>query len=137
MRIGCDLRERNAIERGRRIEQSKLEACRVEPFGGFCDEIFGDEPLAHRIGKGVEAWGPDTAREIGAGFKRERGRVLDVGGLLMPLEDVNDGAAIGDDEPLEAPRVAKVVFQQHFVRAGRPVVDGVVGAHHRPAHVPR
>ena len=62
--------------------------------------------------------------------KAQRGGVRDVGGLLVALVHVHDGAAVGDDEAFEAPRVAQMFLQQHLVGAGRQLVDGVVGAHH-------
>ena len=124
--------ERDAIERGAwRIEHAELEARSVEALGGLCDQVFGDEPLAHGIGEGVEAGCPHTAGEICASLQRENGGVLDIGSLLVALVHVDDGAAVGDDEAFEAPCVAEMLFQQHLVGAGGPIVDGVVGAHHR------
>ena len=48
----------------------------------------------------------------------------------MPVVNVNDGAAVGDDEALEAPSRAQVVLEEHLVGAGREIIDRVIGAHH-------
>ena len=114
-----------------RIEQAELEARGVEAFGGLGHEVFGDESLVDGVGQRVEAGSPDAAGEIGARLQRHRRRMRDVGGLLVALVHVNDRAAVGDDEALESPRVAKVLLEQHLVGAGGELVDGVVGAHHR------
>ena len=56
--------------------------------------------------------------------------MLDVGGLLVPVGNIDDGAAVGDHEALEAPGLAEVLLEQHLVGAGGELIDGVVGAHH-------
>ena len=68
--------EGNLVQRtgALRVEEAKLEAGRVEPLGGLGDQVFGDQSLAHRIGQGVEAGGPDAAREVGAGLQAQARR---------------------------------------------------------------
>ena len=56
------------------------------------------------------------------------------GGLLVALVHVHNGAAVGDHKAFESPGIAQVLFEQHLVGAGGPLVDGVIGAHHATAH---
>ncbi len=128
--VGGDRREGDAIERAGRIEDAELEARGVEALGGLGYKVFRDKPLAHGIGQRVEAGCPHTAGEVGARLQRENRGVLDIGRLLVTLVHIDDGAAVGDDKALEAPCIAEMLFQQHLVGAGRPLIDGVVGAHH-------
>ena len=106
-----------------------LNRAGVEALRGLRDQVFRDKPLAHGVGQRVEAGRPDAAGEIGSCFKRQARRMHDVRRLFVALVDVDNRAAVGDYEALESPRVAEVLLEQHLVGAGRPAVDGVVGAH--------
>ncbi len=83
------------------------------------------------MAKRVEPGRPDAAGKVGAGLERHGRGALDVGGFLVPVVNVDDGAAVGDDEALEAPSLAQVLLKKHLVGAGGELIDGVVGAHHR------
>ena len=49
----------------------------------------------------------------------------------MPLENVYDGVAIGNDIALKVPGAAELILKQKCVRAGGLAVDPVVSAHNR------
>ena len=48
---------------------------------------------------------------------------------VMAVENVDDGAAVGDDVAFEFPLVAELIFEQERVGARGLAVDAVVGAH--------
>src|SRR6185503_12259498 len=80
--------------------------------------------------KRVESRSPDAAGKICARFERHCGSMLDIGGLLVSLKDVDDGSAVGDDKPFESPGIPQMFLEQHLVGARRELVDGVISTHH-------
>src|ERR1700722_3920100 len=50
---------------------------------------------------------------------------------MMAVENVDDGAAIGNHVPFEFPFVAELIFEQKRAGASGLAVDAVVGAHDR------
>src|SRR5438552_17558075 len=50
---------------------------------------------------------------------------------MVPLENVNNSAAVGNYVSLKVPFAAKLLLQQELVHARGLPVDAVVGAHYR------
>src|SRR5437667_11742869 len=50
---------------------------------------------------------------------------------MVPLENVNNSAAVGNDVSPKVPFAAKLLLQQELVHARGLPVDSVVGAHYR------
>src|SRR3954463_9657505 len=84
----------------------------------------------YRLCERVESRRPDAAREIRSGLERHCRCMLDIAGLFVTLEDVDNGSAIRHNEAFKPPCVAQMLLQQHLVRACWKLIDGVVGTHY-------
>ena len=73
-----------------------------------------------------------THAHVDAGLKRHAHRVFRVGGHAV-LNQLFDGAVVGDRDAFKAPLVAQDVFQQPGISSRRGAVQRVQGHHHRAA----
>lgn len=130
VRLGAHVGGAEVTERARRrvaVEHAEphLDGDGVEQRG--VDVGVGD--LLPRDGVlGVERE-ERPAVEVQPGAKRGGDGVLGGAGVVLVAEEDVDGVAVGDDVPVQAPRLPDGPPEEPFVGAGRDAVDLVIRAH--------
>jgi len=112
---------------GGRIEHAEAEARFEETADGAIDFGHRDEAVALRVAQ-------DTvfvaAGEVGTGFGGQSGGLVERECEIVSGVEIGDGAAVGDNEALEAPLIAEKIVEES-AGAGGFAENAIVSTHRR------
>ena len=89
-----------------RIEHAEAEASFEEALDGAIDVFGGDEAILEGVAEGFVL---RAATEVGAGFERERGGLIEREDEAVALVEVVDGPAVRDNIAAETPLIAEKI----------------------------
>ena len=114
----------------RTVEQARSEFPGQDAAYGPVNPFFRDATVADRLDQQRIASGAQV--DVHARFQGQFGSLLPVGGNVVCRSQPVDAAQVGDDQAVEAPRIAQHAGQQRLAGRAGHSVDGIVGGHHAP-----
>ena len=108
------------------VDDAQLQARHHQRLQGAVDVVLGEQLLAEGVLQGAEG---GAALHVQARLDGDGAGLGLALRYLVAVVDVGDGAAVGDDVPLEAPLLAQDVGEQQLAARGALAVDAVVGPH--------